>query len=62
MAPPRVLFTPAGKILGIVGESFSSGAPVYAVGGDRWLFYGYNTFAVWDVATGVQLASLPSCR
>ena len=58
----RMLVTPAGKILGIVGESFGSDSPWFNVGGNRWLFYGYNTFTVWDVAKGTQLASVPVCK
>jgi len=58
---PRYLYTPTGRRLATLGPSFSTIDPIYATGDHRWLVVGYHTFAVWDLAKGKRLSSVPDC-
>jgi hypothetical protein len=54
----RLLVTPAGKQLAKLGE-YSSDAPFFALGGDRYLFLPFGHAEIWDAAKAKRIAKQP---
>jgi hypothetical protein len=50
----RVLVTPSGRIVANLG-TYVLGDAVHALGSDRWLFEGHESFAIWDLAAGKRV-------
>lgn len=50
----RVIVSPAGKHLANL-HGYASDTPYYALGGNRWLFAGYDGYAIWDFAKAKRI-------